>query len=329
LSSPALRPTDWDQFVGQEKLKERLEFHIDAAIDRNDMLAHLLLVGPPGTGKTSLARLVAKKLQVEIRSYVMPIKMKVLQKAIENYTGTLFLDEIHRMSRKDQECLLPVLEDGFWQLDNGSRQAINGRLTVIGATTEPEKIISPLHDRFIIRPRFEEYTNAEMALIVKKMADKLGMPISQHECDVFGKASAGVPRQARTIVMAARDLKANNPEEVLRICSITHDGLTEHHIAYLVALHELGMLAGVDLLVNQLRLPKEIILATEALLVKKRMIEYTSKGRQLNVAGSRVVEEIISGKDPIEIEIDENIGNPVPEYRDLSGLNIQNLEDMQ
>ena len=281
----ALRPTTWEAFIGQDRLKDRLELHIDAAKRRDELLGHLLLVGPPGSGKTSLATLVAKELETDFLPYMMPVKLKMIQKVLMNFEGVLFLDEIHRLSKKDQEWFLSVLEDGYFQTESGTKFPLPGHLTVIGATTEPEKIIKPLYDRFVLKPAFEEYTDDQMAEIVSQLAARLDLYITEEDAMALGKASAGIPRQARNIVWTARDAGTTEPDIVLPICGITEDGLTENHMHYLKAIDHLGMTAGIDLLSNYLRLPKDILLDVERLLIKRKFITYSAKGRVLTLAG--------------------------------------------
>jgi Holliday junction DNA helicase RuvB len=163
---------------------------------------------------------------------------------------------------------------------------------VVGATTELEKIIKPLRDRFVHRPKFEEYSDEEMSMIVRRMADRIGLDMSDEECLALGRASAGVPRQAKTIVFTARDLGSSEPELVLSTCGITADGLTEDHLDYLFALDKMGQIAGVDVLSNYTGQPKDVILDLERLLVRKGLIEYSPKGRQLMLRGMQMVEDL-------------------------------------
>lgn len=281
----AIRPQSWDSYFGQEKLKGRLQISINGALDRMQPLDHVLLSGEPGCGKTSLAALIAMELEQDFNPYVMPLKTKSLQKAILEDEGVLFLDELHRLPKKDQEMLLPVLEDRVVQFENGNQVKIDQPLTVVGATTELERIIKPLRDRFTHRPKFDPYTDEEMAVIVQSMGKRLGMHIPDDDATALGRASAGVPRQARTLVFTARDLDTTEPSLVLEVCGITPDGLTEDHLEYLVALDSLGQQAGVEIISNYTGQPKDILLDLEKLLVRKRLIEYSPKGRILTMKG--------------------------------------------
>lgn len=284
----ALRPQSWNTYVGQEKLKSRLQVSIDGALNREDALDHVLLAGDPGCGKTSLAALIAQEMDTQMTDLVMPVKMKSLQKTFLENGGVIFLDEIHRLSRKDQETLLPILEDHQIQFDNGKKIDIPHKFTVVGATTELERIIRPLRDRFTHRPKFDDYSDSEMSIIIRKMAERLNIIIPHDEAIALGRASAGVPRQARTLVFTARDLGTSNATDVLSTCGITKDGLTEDHIHYLLALDSMGQIAGVEVISNYTGIPKDILLDLEKLLIRKRLIEYTPKGRSLMVGGMKL-----------------------------------------
>jgi Holliday junction DNA helicase RuvB len=295
----ALRPQSWDTYIGQEKVKDRLQISIDGAINRNDPLDHVLLYGEPGCGKTSLAALISQEMKSEFVPMVMPVKVKALAKVFMEpmnglaTTRVIFLDEIHRLSKKDQEFLLPVLEDHEIQFENGKKFQIPGNFTVVGATTELERIIRPLRDRFIHKPKFDDYTDDEMADIVERMARRISIFIPRDDAISLGRASAGVPRQARTLVFTARDLGTTDPEVVLETCGISAEGLTEDHMSYLEALDHMGQVAGVDVLTNYTGQPKDVLLDLEKLLVRKRYIEYTPKGRSLMVAGMKLIQSQI------------------------------------
>src|SRR5688572_22025816 len=121
-SGDILRASSWDEYVGQERLKRRLDLHVTAANETDRMLEHVLLEGPPGFGKTTIARIVAERTGHEFRELKMPVAPKVLASLLREWDGgILFLDEIHAGSKREQELLLPLLEEGYLQMPNGRR----------------------------------------------------------------------------------------------------------------------------------------------------------------------------------------------------------------
>lgn len=288
----ALRPADWDSYIGQEPMKERLQISIDSAIRRGAALDHVLLDAPPGMGKTSIAALIAKEMEVSEPTYtakVMPIKIGVLYSIIIEKGGILLFDELHRMPKKDQESMLSILEDRIIQRDNGDTIIIPKQFTIIGATTEIKQVIKPLRDRFIHKPRFQPYSNDDMALIFTGMCHKLGIYPSDDEAIALGIASAGVPRQAKSLALTARDLNTTNVEEVLTTANVTEDGYTQDHLEYLSVLDHIGGLGGIELMSNYTGMPKDVILDIERLLLDRGCIEYTQKGRSLMVKGLNII----------------------------------------
>ncbi len=279
----------FDSYIGQEKLKARLQIHINAAVKEERGLPHILLCSPPGYGKTSLAAIIADQLGDPFETYTMPLKPKVLASILrQSPGGVICLDEIHRASVSEQESLLTLLEDGYYQLADG-RRIYAPNLTIIAATTEPEKIIPPLFDRFPIKPKWEDYEDADMAQIVSGMAAKIAIEFDELSLHALGKATGGVPRNAKAIILAARDLTdtANDVtvETILDLAGLDPDGLSTNHLDYLYALHGLGGQAGMATLSSMLQLHVSILKDLERLLVKKGLLQFSPSGRELTNAG--------------------------------------------
>lgn len=289
-----LRPAVWSDYIGQERLKSELDVRVQSAIVDERPLDHVLLYGPAGAGKTSLATIIAERLGEEFMSVTMPIPPKALIRIITSFSGILLMDELHRASTREQETLLPLLEFGYVQDSSGRRIEANW-LTVVGATTEKRDLITPLIDRFEIAPDFDEYTDEEMGKIVAGMASKAHLSMATETAQVLGKAAAGIPRRARKFVLAYRDLlnglqsrgveRPPTHEEILDLCRTTTDGLTRLHLKYLETLHALGGTKGLTVLSSLLHEPPVILNDIERLLITKGLIVYGDKGRELTQAG--------------------------------------------
>lgn len=272
------RPLEWDSYIGQDRLKDTLKIAINGSCSRNERLDHILLVGPPGSGKTSLAALIAEESFNEMIDLIAPIKPSILRRVVEAHDGILFIDEIHRMSPKDQESLLPLLEDQRYQLDNGLFLE-NDDLVIVGATTEPKKIIKPLWDRFLLKPPFDEYSDSEMAQIIIGMANILHLTFDEDQAKILGRATGGIPRAAKQFVRMAQDLNSESAMDILDRCMITPDGLTLDHMNYLEVLIKMGGQAGLSMISTHLGLSTELVMDIERLLVKRNMIQFSKSGR--------------------------------------------------
>lgn len=284
-----LRARRLDEYVGQRKLKERLGIHIRAAIAQERMLDHVLLTGSPGYGKTSLAQIIADELGDEFAAITMPMKPAALASFLRQWRGgVLLIDEIHRASDSQQEDLLSLLEDGVFRTSNG-RKIVVPHLTVVGATTEPENIIPPLYDRFVIKPTFEEYTDGDMGCIVVSMGNKVDIDFDAETAVRLGQAAGGTPRNARHLVLAARDLATSGEmptvEDILQLCGTEPDGLTVEHLKYLETLSDLGGQGGLNVLSSMLRLHQRILMELERLLVHHGLILFGTTGRELTQKG--------------------------------------------
>lgn len=286
------RPLKWDDYIGQEKLKRRLALHARGAEARGEPMPHVLLIGPPGCGKTTLARLIAQDVGADYESFMMPISETLLRSFVEEYRGVVLFDELHRSTPKQQESLLTLVEDGYLQLPNGAK-IFNDGLTIIGATTEGDRIIKPLFDRFPVKPIFDEYTDEEMFEILKRFASREAMEIDESTLQELAPACLGVPRNARQFVQTAVDLwfqgeNVPTTDTILQVMRITPEGLTAEHQRYCKMLATAGGQAGLDLMKTLLGLPARAVEDLEIDLLKQGLLKREKSGRILTSRGYQV-----------------------------------------
>lgn len=243
-SDISLRPKTFDEYIGQEKVKEKLRVFIDAAKQRNDVLDHVLLYGPPGLGKTTLSCIIANELGVNIKVTSGPAIEKagdlvaLLSNLEEN--DILFIDEIHRLQRSVEEILYPAMEDynidiivGKGPMARSVRLPLK-KFTLIGATTRAGQLSTPLRDRFGIMMKLELYKPEELSQIVRRSSKLLNIDIDDGGANEIAHRSRGTPRIANRLLKRIRDyaqVKGNGiidkqtADDALRMLEIDKIGL--------------------------------------------------------------------------------------------------------
>lgn len=211
----SLRPKTIGEYIGQDKVKENLSVYIEAARQRGEPLDHVLLYGPPGLGKTTLAGIIANEMGVNFRVTSGPAIEKPgdLAALLTNLNDgdVLFIDEIHRLSRAVEEVLYPAMEDNVLDIIIGKGPSARSirldlhRFTLVGATTRAGQLSAPLRDRFGVILRLELYTPAQLAEIVNRSAGILGIDIEQDGAMEIASRSRGTPRIANRLLKRSRD----------------------------------------------------------------------------------------------------------------------------
>ena len=210
-----LRPKLLKDYIGQEKIKEKLTIFIDAAKERQEPLDHCLFYGPPGLGKTTLSNVIANEMGVNIKITSGPAIEKpgdlaaILNRLEEG--DILFIDEIHRMNRQVEEVLYPAMEDYCLDILIGKGQDAKAirldlpKFTLIGATTRAGLLTAPLRDRFGFIERMEYYTDSELETIIMKSSERLGVSIDYDGAVELARRSRGTPRLANRLLKRVRD----------------------------------------------------------------------------------------------------------------------------
>ena len=303
----ALRPVRLDDFIGQPALRENLRVFISASKQRGEAMDHVLLYGPPGLGKTTLAQIIARELGVGFRSTSGPILAKAgdLAAILTNLQphDVLFIDEIHRLNPVVEEILYPAMEDRKLDLIIGEGPAARSvqidlpPFTLIGATTRSGLLTNPLRDRFGIPLRLEFYDPSELTLIVTRAAGLLKMPLTQDGAHEIAKRSRGTPRIAGRLTRRVRDfsevskavtIDANGADAALKRLDVDAQGLDGMDRRYLKCIAETygGGPVGVETLAAFLSDQRDVIEdVIEPDLMQQGLVQRTPRGRVISAKG--------------------------------------------
>ncbi|HEV2570802.1 Holliday junction branch migration DNA helicase RuvB [Methylocella sp. CPCC 101449] len=299
----SIRPLSLDDFTGQEAARKNLRVFIEAAKARGEALDHVLFVGPPGLGKTTLAQIVARELGVNFRSTSGPVIAKAGDLAAQltnlEERDVLFIDEIHRLNPAVEEILYPAMEDFQLDLIIGEGPAARSvkidlsKFTLVGATTRAGLLTTPLRDRFGIPVRLNFYTVPELESIVRRGARVLGMNMSEDGANEIARRARGTPRIAGRLLRRVRDFAIVDNEAVvnravadraLSLLDVDAIGLDQMDRRYLTLIAENfgGGPVGVETIAAALSEPRDAIEdIIEPYLLQQGFLQRTPRGRLL------------------------------------------------
>jgi len=296
----SLRPSGWNDYIGQQQIKKNLSVFIEASKKRSEPLDHVLFYGPPGLGKTTLALIIANEMQTNIKVTAAPMieKSGDLAAILTNLDegDILFIDEIHRLSPAVEEILYPSMEDFRLDIIIGSGPAAQSvkidlpKFTLIGATTRAGMLSNPLRDRFGMNFRMQFYTSEELSEIITLAAQKLEKTIHDEAAHEVAKRSRGTPRIALRLLKRVRDfadvnneahIDLNRTRYALNELGITDNGFDEMDIRLLELLvHAKGKAMGLSTIAAALSEDEGTIEdVVEPFLLANGFIERTAKGR--------------------------------------------------
>lgn len=321
---PSLRPLSLTDFTGQTKIRENLKIFIDAARSRSESLDHVLLYGPPGLGKTTLAQIIAKEMNVGFKATSGPVIAKsgdlaaVLTNLAPN--DVLFIDEIHRLNPAVEEILYPAMEDLKLDIMIGegpSARSIRIDLapfTLVGATTRSGLLTQPLRERFGIPLRLEFYNLADLTTIVLRSASLLSCQMTKEAAVEVARRSRGTPRVAGRLLRRVRDFTSvqgrgevseDCAKEALNRLDVDPLGLDQQDIRYLRLLANFykGGPAGVETLAAALSEQRDTLEEViEPYLIQQGLLQRTTRGRVLtDFAYSHLQLDRPTGQTPVQL----------------------------
>jgi Holliday junction DNA helicase RuvB len=322
IAEASLRPLKLADFVGQEQARKNLGVFISAARARNEALDHVLFVGPPGLGKTTLAQIVARELGVNFRATSGPVIAKAgdLAALLTNLEerDVLFIDEIHRLNPAVEEILYPAMEDFQLDLIIGEGPAARSvkidlaKFTLVGATTRAGLLTNPLRDRFGIPIRLNFYTDAELEQIVNRGARVLGIGMSKDGAQEIARRARGTPRIAGRLLRRVRDFADHEKattvdrklaDRALTALEVDASGLDAMDRRYLtlIAMNYGGGPVGIETIAAALSEPRDAIEdIIEPFLLQQGFIQRTPRGRLLTVAAFRHLGLAEPSRDPAQ-----------------------------
>ncbi|GAB3802074.1 Holliday junction branch migration DNA helicase RuvB [Virgibacillus kimchii] len=297
----SLRPDTLKQYIGQQKAKENLSIFIQAAKMREEPLDHVLLYGPPGLGKTTLALIIANEMGVQFRSTSGPAiersgDLAAILSSLEP-GDVLFIDEIHRLPRSVEEVLYPAMEDFFLDIVIGSGPSARSvridlpPFTLVGATTRAGLLSAPLRDRFGVLSRLEFYETADLCAIIERTADIFETAVTREAAVEIAKRSRGTPRIANRLLKRIRDISQvkgekeislDTTDEALKMLQVDQAGLdhVDHKLLKGIIDHYQGGPVGLDSIAATIGEESQTIEDVyEPFLLQLGFIQRTPRGR--------------------------------------------------